>query len=81
MRRSWPRWAHVWAAIGSIAAGFAFSRVVAGNDYKMQTFLVVMVSLGLFIVTSSLASQLLRRRRPRRPAHRTAAAHSDARQQ
>jgi hypothetical protein len=59
-RRSWPGWANISAAIGSIAVGLAFSRVAAGSDFKMEAFLIVAVSLGLFIVTSGLAGQFRR---------------------
>jgi hypothetical protein len=60
MSRRW--WLRLSAAVGSIAVGYAFSRIAAENDNRMGIFLFVVVSIGLFIVLSGLAGQVRRKK-------------------
>ena len=45
--RRW--WLRIFAAIVSIIVGYGFSRTTADGDYRMQTILFVVVSMGVFI--------------------------------
>ena len=43
--------------IASILVAYGFCRKVAGGDYRMQTFLFIAVSVGVFITLSGLVDQ------------------------
>lgn len=56
-RISRPHWLRICASVASIIVAYAFSRIASSGDYRMQIFLFVVVSIGVFIALWGIIEQ------------------------
>lgn len=61
-RISRRRWLRISAGAASITVAYAFSRIASGRDYRMQIFLFVVVSIGVFMALWGITEQRRRGR-------------------